>query len=79
MGSYARWKGLVRPAIVATALAGTITVPALTAAQSAPAAASRVKYAHAWPIPRQEPGQRASELLARMTLAQKQWSPPPRR
>ncbi len=71
MGTSAGRKSLVRPAVMAAALAVTITVPALTAAQSAPAAASSVKYAHAWLNSRQEPGQRASELLAQMTLAQK--------
>jgi beta-glucosidase len=54
------------------ALCLTVTaVGAGSHAQAAPAAASGVQYAHPWLNPKLGPGQRASELLAQMTEADK--------
>ncbi len=41
------------------------------AGSAAQATTAAPKYAHAWLNPKLDPGQRASELLAQMTLAQK--------
>jgi beta-glucosidase len=54
------------------ALAVTIALPALAVVPaSAQATPTAEKYAHAWLDPHQGPGERARELLAQMTLAQK--------
>ena len=55
----------------ATLCLAVTAVGAGTHAQAVQAATSGVKYAHAWLNPKLGPGQRASELLAQMTLAQK--------
>ena len=55
----------------ATLCLAVTAVGAGTHAQAVQAATSGVTYAHPWLNPRLGPGQRASELLAQMTLAQK--------
>ena len=61
-------------ALLATAAAVCLAVTAIgagAATQAAGAATGSATYAHGWLNPHQDPGQRASELLAQMTLAQK--------
>src|SRR5580704_1660951 len=66
-----RRRGAMLVAGTATLCLAVTAVGAGTRAQAAPAAASGVTYAHPWLNPKLGPGQRASELLAQMTLAQK--------
>src|SRR3984885_5459508 len=66
-----RRRGAMLVAGTATLCLAVTAVGAGTHAQAGQAAASGVKYAHAWLNPKLGPGQRASELLAQMTLAQK--------